>query len=151
MKKILPVKAKCAVTLYPHHSLPLCIPCVNDGTIGWYMNNFINVFYRYEYPTVYDYTDYLCVYKGLLDIDSFTMSTALDCSNKDDFVKYINSHKYVYVWVDQYYIKATEYYQQEHNIHPVLVYGYDLNGGIYFCKCFSNQYTMQKLTLMNYI
>lgn len=65
------------------------------------------------------------------------MSTALDCSNKDNFVKYINSHKYVYVWIDQYYIKATEYYQQEHNIHPVLVYGYDLNGGIYFCKCFS--------------
>lgn len=137
MKKLLPINHKAPITLYPHHSLPLTIPCINDKTMGWYMNNFINIFYRYEYPTVYDYTDYLCFYQGIMDVDTLTISSALKLSSKESFIDFINSDQYIYVWVDQYYIAATEHYQKNHDIHPVLIYGYDLDASVYYCKCFS--------------
>lgn len=45
------------------------------------MNNFINIFYRYEHPTFYDYTDYKCFYSGIMDTDAFTFDTALQFNN----------------------------------------------------------------------
>lgn len=137
VKKILPVNLKVDVTLYPHHSLPLCIPFINENTKSWYMNNFINVFYRYEYPTVYDYTDYKNFYTGVMDVDTFTVSTALNFISEKCFKEFLNDDKYIYAWADQYYIPATQFYENEHNIHPILIYGYDADDKIYFCKCFS--------------
>lgn len=125
------------MTLYTHHSLPLLIPFISPKTEGWYMNNFINIFYRYEYPSFYDYTDYKCFYSGVMDIDTFTYSTALCFNTIDFFTECISSNKYIYAWVDQYYISATPFYEIKHDIHPILVYGCDSKRSVYHCKCFS--------------
>lgn len=124
------------MTLYTHHSLPLLIPFISPKTEGWYMNNFINIFYRYEYPSFYDYTDYKCFYSGIMDIDTFTYSTALCFNTIDFFTECISSNKYIYAWVDQFYISATPFYEKKHDIHPILIYGYDLKRSVYHCKCF---------------
>ncbi len=137
MKKQLPILSKPDITLYTHHSLPLTIPFLNEMTKGWYMNNFINIFYHYEYPTFFDYTDYKIFYDGVLDTDSFTYSTALQLNTNEWFVRFIKSEKYIYAWVDQYYISATEYYHKRHDVHPILIYGYDLITNVYYCKLFS--------------
>lgn len=131
------INDKADMTLYTHHSLPFLIPFVSPQTEGWYMNNFINIFYRYEHPSFYDYTDYKCFYSGIMDIDTFTYSTALRFNTIDFFVECISSNKYIYAWVDQYYISATPFYETKHDIHPILVYGYDSKRSVYHCKCFS--------------
>ena len=125
------------MTLYTHHALPLLIPFIGSQTEGWYMNNFINVFYRYEYPSFYDYTDYKCFYSGIMDIDTFTYSTALCFNTIDFFTECISSNKYIYAWVDQYYISATPFFEIKHDVHPILIYGYDSKRLVYHCKCFS--------------
>ena len=131
------IRDKSDMTLYTHHALPLLIPFIGPQTEGWYMNNFINICYRYEYPSVYDYTDYKCFYSGIMDIDTFTYSTALCFNTIGFFTECISSNKYIYAWVDQYYISATPFYERWHDIHPVLIYGYDANRLVYHCKCFS--------------
>ena len=125
------------MTLYTHHSLPLLMPFISPKTEGWYMNNFINIFYRYEHPSFYDYTDYKCFYSGIMDIDTLTYSTALCFNTIGFFTKCISSNKYIYAWVDQFYISATPFYEKKHDIHPILIYGYDLKRSVYHCKCFS--------------
>lgn len=133
----LPLNDKIDITLYTHHSLPLLIPFVHSQTEGWYMNNFINIFYRYEHPSFYDYTDYKCFYSEVMDIDTLTYTTALSLNTVCFFVDCISSEKYIYAWVDQYYISATPYFNREHNVHPILIYGYDTNMSVYHCKCFT--------------
>ena len=100
------------------------------------MNNFINIFYRYEHPTFYDYTDYKCFYLGIMDTDTFTFDTALQFNTTDFFKKCICSNKYIYAWVDQFFVSATPHHNREHNIHPILVYGFDEDREVYHCKCF---------------
>ena len=131
------INDKVDMTLYTHHALPLLIPFIGSQTEGWYMNNFINVFYRYEYPSFYDYTDYKSFYTGIMDIDTFTYSTVLRFNTIEFFTECLSSNKYIYAWVDQYYISATPFYERGHDIHPVLIYGYDANRSVYHCKCFS--------------
>ncbi len=131
------INDKADMTLYTHHSLPLLIPFISPQTEGWYMNNFINIFYRYEYPSFYDYTDYKCFYSGIMDVDTLTYATALQINTIDFFLKCISSDKYIYAWVDQYYISATPFYKIKHEVHPILVYGYDTDRSVYHCKCFS--------------
>ncbi len=137
VQKCLPIKDQSDVTLYTHHALPLLIPFINMETEGWYMNNFINIFYRYEHPSFYDYTDYKYFYSEIMDVDTLTYATALQFNTVDFFTKCISSDKYIYAWVDQYYISATSYYEKKHDVHPILIYGYDDNMSVYHCKCFS--------------
>lgn len=132
----LPIQEKAEITLFTHHSLPLLIPFITPQTEGWYMNNFINIFYRYEHPTFYDYTDYKCFYSGIMDTDAFTFDTALQFNTTDFFKKCICSNKYIYAWVDQFFVSATPHHDREHNIHPILIYGFDEDREVYHCKCF---------------
>lgn len=132
----LPIQEKAEITLFTHHSLPLLIPFITPQTEGWYMNSFINIFYRYEHPTFYDYTDYKCFYSGIMDTDTFTFDTALQFNTTDFFKKCICSNKYIYAWVDQFFVSATPHHDREHNIHPILIYGFDEDWEVYHCKCF---------------
>ena len=66
MRKILPTVKKSKITLYTHHALPLQIPFITKETESWFMSCFINVFYRYEFPTFYDYTDYNVFYRDIM-------------------------------------------------------------------------------------
>lgn len=45
------------INLFTHHSLPLLIP-VSEEFDYWRLCNFINIFYHFDYPTSFDYTDY---------------------------------------------------------------------------------------------
>ena len=137
MRKILPTVKKSKITLYTHHALPLQIPFITKETESWFMSCFINVFYRYEFPTFYDYTDYNVFYRDIMYRDSLTYSTALTLNTRENFFSFIGDEKYIYAWVDQYYISATPYYQIEHNIHPILIYGYDSSESVYLCRCFT--------------
>ena len=137
MRKILPTVKKSKITLYTHHALPFQIPFITKETESWFMSCFINVFYRYEFPTFYDYTDYNVFYRDIMYRDSLTYSTALTLNSRENFFSFIGDEKYIYAWVDQYYISATPYYQIEHNIHPILIYGYDSSESVYLCRCFT--------------
>ena len=136
-RKILQISHQTDITLFTHHTLPLLIPFINDHTAGWYMNNFINIFYRHEHPSFFDYCDYKRFYQDVLDTDRLTYSTALLINEPQWFIKLINEDKYIYAWVDQFYISSSIYYNKRHDIHPVLIYGYDMDLNVYFCKCFS--------------
>lgn len=137
MKKLLDISHNKEITLFTHHSIPLQIPIVNEKTIGWYMSCFLNIFYRYEYPQGFDYTDYKDFYNYIFDKDVFTSEYARTINTPIHFSSFIEQDKYIYAWVDQYYISSTQYFNCEHNIHPIMIYGYDDERDIYFCIGFS--------------
>ena len=137
MKKILPLHKNNDIGLYTHHSLPLQIPMVNDNTYGWYMTCFINIGFRYDYPHFFDYLDYKNFYEYLTDRDILTYSMIPYINDVDHFKQFIDAEKYIYAWVDQYFISGTSCYNMYHDIHPVLIYGYNEEKNVYYCLAFS--------------
>lgn len=137
MRKLLDVCPNKDITLYTHHSIPLQIPIVKDNVKGWFMSCFINIMYRYEYPQYFDYTDYKIFYDYIFDKDVMTASFIPSINTKEHFSSFIEQDKYIYAWIDQFYISSTQYFDNEHNIHPVMIYGYDDEKDIYYCVGFS--------------
>lgn len=146
-EKKLPILEKAEITLFTHYSLPLLIPFIDHRTIGWYMQNFINIFYRNELPAVLEYCDYKLFYQEVLDTDRFTYDTARLFNKPEWFVKFIDEGKYIYAWVDQYYLSANVFYRRDHDIHPVLIYGYNNDTSEYYCKCFSVKNSVYDATI----
>ena len=54
------------INLFTHHSLPLLIP-VSEEFDYWRLCNFINIFYHFDYPTSFDYTDYHITEKKIIE------------------------------------------------------------------------------------
>ncbi len=134
--KVLTVWETKDITLFTHHLLPLQIPIKLYGLEHWWMSNFINIQYRYDHPTFYDYTDYKVFYDHLFDSSSLTFEDARHMNCPDYFIDFIEHDKYIYAWVDNYYIRASVHYEKNHDIHPILVYGYDAQRKVYFMNGF---------------
>ena len=137
MKKILPIKKHNEIKLFTHHSIPLCMPLISEFTEAWYMSCFVNIVYKYDQFQYFDYVDYKMFYEYAVDRDILCASTIPLINNEDFFSTVINQGKYIYSWLDQYYISTTEYYEAKHDIHPIMIHGYDDEKNVYHCVAFS--------------
>ena len=137
--KVLPTRENRAITLFTHHLLLLQIPIVEYGLEDWWMSNFINLHYRFECPTFYEYTDFEMFYKDLFDSSKLTFEDARRFNNPETFTEFIEQGKYIYAWIDNYYLGVSIHYQKRHDIHPILIYGYDNEQKVYYIKGFDTE------------
>ena len=136
--KVLPTRENRAITLFTHHLLLLQIPIVEYGIEDWWMSNFINLHYRFECPTFYEYTDFEVFYRDLFDTSKLTFEDSRHFNNPECFTDFIEQDKYIYAWIDNYYLGVSIHYQQKHDIHPILIYGYDNDQKVYYIKGFDS-------------
>ncbi|WP_139209369.1 hypothetical protein [Paenibacillus sp. OK003] len=107
----------------------------NDDYLPWLYSNFISIgintcddtiyftdhFSFFEYGRGYTSCPWLEVEKPAHKlIYSFYKSNI-----KDALLSYLNQDKYVWLYLDQYYIPQSENHLKKHRDHSVLVYGYD--------------------------
>ncbi|MFR1518478.1 MAG: discoidin domain-containing protein [Clostridia bacterium] len=113
-----------SITLYTHHSLLQLIPGIDDLQY-WWLCNFINVFYHYDYPTSYDYTDYKRYYDGIFDITKMNYDDLLLLDHKVFWKKQLLNQKYIYLWLNLKYLYSSCSYLIIDDYHPILIYGFE--------------------------
>ena len=137
MKKILPIKQREDIKLFTHHAIPMQIPMVCNLTMGWYMSCFVNIVYKYDKTQYFNYTDYKMFYQYAIDKDILSNSAISDINDKENFLHFIEQEKYIYAWIDQYYVSTSVYGGKVHDIHPMMIYGVDEEADVYYCVAFS--------------
>ena len=123
------------ITTYTGHAHLLSVLGLNKDTYPWIFSNYIQIYsnkdlhkeawadfyfpYPFELRTV-DTCHWMATQKLLRNI-------VLDIW--DNFVEaimfFINKEMYLHVMVDQYYIPNTRYYNLNHNLHDIFIYGYN--------------------------
>ena len=134
--KVLPIRETKDIKLFTHHLLRLQIPFKEMGLEDWWMSNFFNIHYRYENPPFYEYTDFENFYKYMYDDTKLSFSDVRHFNDVEHFTEFIEQGKYIYAWIDNYYLGASIHYQKRHDIHPILIYGYDNTKQVYYIKGF---------------
>lgn len=125
------------ITLYTTHSLVLPVIRANKTLESMFYSYFINIFYKSEIPSAWDYTDYKLFYSQLSNETRFNYNSPIDFNNMEQFKRFLSNGYYAFVWIDYFYISPTEFYGNIHDIHPILVYGFDTIEEKYICKIFN--------------
>lgn len=114
----------------------------DESYLPWFYSNFISIgintcddtLYFTDHFTFFEYGDggsscpWLEVYKPPHKTIYYQYSFQI----KDVLKHYLNQNKYVWLYLDQFYIPQSSYYQKIHKEHSVLVYGYDDATNIFY-------------------
>ena len=121
---ILPINNSRALQLNPNLGIILA-----SDMEGWFLERFINIFMN---GTTLDYVDNVN-YAGVIG--------GQRCYSYEEVQEYgiiniieseINRDNFIHIWVDEISIPNSMRYQKEHFVHPLMIYGYDLEQHI--CK-----------------
>lgn len=128
MKKILPVHQPMIST---HTSYGAIFSIIPKSALSWVMNNFIQINYVYDWNMV-TFDGHKLLMSNCPSIIFFNEEGNYCCENempdlKKIIIESINENKYLFIYVDRYYIDCTDLYYRHHMPHEIFVYGYDLN------------------------
>lgn len=126
---VLPITKFTDVSLFQNHVLLMQIPFINNLTYPWFCCSFINI-YNYAGHT-YDYTDNESFYEVSSYNSAITYQDTSSFNTKQNFIDIINKNNYIFLWVDKYYLPGTTAHNNYHDVHPVLIYGFDLKSALY--------------------
>lgn len=102
----------------------------SNGMYNWFYERFVNIGIVTPGEFLIEFTDIITsVYKNLLD---YTVEGKYEDFNnmidiKNLIVNRIENEQYISMWVDFFSIPISINYDQSHFVHPVIIYGYDLN------------------------
>ncbi|MBQ9162088.1 MAG: hypothetical protein IJX74_02320 [Clostridia bacterium] len=131
---ILDVSKNKSLTAFAKGLLHMQLPFYTDLIKPWLYCHFINIYYC---PRGYmNYVDDVN-YGEILDIQDVGFDRYYELNRKECFIRAICEGRYIQVWVDNYYISTSPFYEKYHDIHPVLVYGYDPT--TYYCARFDKR------------
>ena len=125
------------ITLYTTHSLILPVARKNKEIKNRFYSHFVNIFYKNDIPCAWDYTDYKSFYFQLFNETRLMYNSPIEYNNVSIFKDILFQGYYIFVWVDNYYISQSEFYNKIHDIHPILIYGMNIKQQKYICKIFS--------------
>lgn len=131
---VLPITYHTDISLFQNHALLMQIPLINDFLYPLFCCNFINI-YNYN-GDKYDYTDNESFYKQCSYCSCITYQNISIFNKRQMFINIINKNCYIFFWTDEYYLPGTKAYNIYHDVHPVLIYGYDTNTSLYICALF---------------
>lgn len=131
---VLPITNFTDVSLFQNHVLLMQIPLINDYSYPWFCCNFINI-YNYD-GNRYDYTDNESFYEQASHHSCITYQNISIFNTKEIFIEIINKNNYIFLWVDKYYLPGAIAYNNFHDVHPVLIYGFDSKSNLYHCAFF---------------
>ncbi len=144
-KYLLPITGRSDITLFQNHALLMQVPLVNEYTYPWYYCNFINIFY-YKL-CYYEYTDHINFYEKPSCYSRIQFRDIQQFNHMDRFIDTIDQNRYIYFWADKYDVEGTNAYQRWHDIHPILIHGYDRAAATYDCSFFEIRSGLHTMSL----
>lgn len=128
VRNSLPISHSKELTVLSKEMLHMQLPFHNEFFFPWFYCHFINIYY------------YLDTYFNYIDSDSFTeifdaivldFSQVVEFNTPETVRNGIDRGYYFFAWINNYYNPKSEFYLRVNDIHPVLVYGYDMTNEIY--------------------
>lgn len=114
----------------------------DESYLPWYYSNFISLgintcddtLYFTDHFTFFEYGDGLssCPWLEVYKPPHKTIYYEYIFRIKDTLIGYLNQNKYVWLYLDQFYIPQSNSYQKIHKEHSILVYGYDDEANIFY-------------------
>lgn len=134
-KKTLPLsQIPTKLTHVPFHLLYFQIPFLSEAILPWYYANFINTVYIHG--QYFDYTDDQSFYENIFEYSSLDKNGFIPYNTSNVFVNYIKQDFYIISLIDNFYNSASQYYAVNHDVHHILIYGYDEEKQLYSCVFF---------------
>jgi hypothetical protein len=118
-----------------HHAYPLTAAQVHKDFLAWFYSNYIQLEYDLDNLRLNFFTNIIlgnCVLCPILDYKILDLEF-LHLSHIDiiDFiVDSINMGYYVTTYLDEYFVPKRNAYQNHHNRHDTMIFGYDLNNKV---------------------
>lgn len=102
----------------------------------WIFNNFIQIRYAHGWGIFsFDSHQFLlstCPGISFYNLPQEIVISKWGTSLKQVITEAIDMGYYLYIYADRYYLACTDYYQKEHLMHELLVYGYDLDQNLIY-------------------
>lgn len=128
------------ITIFSKELLHMQLPFFNEEYNPWFYSHFINIYYCPDgfmnYPDERRFSD-------IFEIKNIGFEAFAGMNSKESFVHSIQKGFYIHIWVDNFWVSNSVYYNRYHDVHPVLIYGYDLNKNTYKCARFEMQKALE--------
>lgn len=124
------------ITVFQKLLLPLQAVFPDTDDAYWLYSHYINIYYCRSY--FLQYTDENAAF-DLFDSITADFYQFGDSNRADTFQDAIRRGHYIYIWIDNFHNSTSRYYHNRyefHDVHPILIYGYDRGKGIYYCVGF---------------
>ena len=141
---ILNISNRDDITLFPKDLLHLQLPFDKAIFFFFFYCHFINIYY-FSLGFM-DYVDE-ARFCEIIDIQNLDFDCSVNFNSENCFQEAILQNSYVYSWVDNYLISTSPYFKQIHDIHPILIYGFDNLNKVYYCSRFSSNKGLEKTTI----
>lgn len=127
MKK-LPLNTTSALQINPNLGIIL-----SADMMGWFYERYVNIFMN---GTTIDYVDNVN-YAGLIAVQRHYRYDDIIASGIISIIKKeLDNGYYMHVWVDEFALPQSIRYNNNHFVHPLMVYGYDDTKRVLFCVFF---------------
>lgn len=125
------------IAVYQYYAFPLAVIALYDDCLPWFYSSYINVRCNKISEGSKDFwMDFYDgnIMGGIPCLDYFIEDKTFLTKDLTAFIRYIilaiDNEKYVYTYVDVYYVPNTKAYNTHHFIHDILILGYSEEGFI---------------------
>ena len=136
----MPISKRKDISVFSKELLHMQLPLFTEEYYPWFYSHFINIYYCPDgfmnYPDERRFSD-------IFEIKNIGFEASAGMNSKESFVHSIQKGFYIHIWVDNFWITNSEYHKIHHDVHPVLVYGYDLDKNVYLCARFDMQKVLE--------
>lgn len=109
---------------------------MNEDLWPWIFNNFIQIRYAHGWG-IFSFDSHQFLLNTCPGISFYNLPQEIVISKWGTSLRHVITEAidmgyYLYIYADRYYIATTDYYQKEHLMHELLVYGYDLDRNLIY-------------------
>lgn len=143
-KLILPTNEFKKITVLSKKLLHGQLPFEGEFFEPWFHCHFINIYYCCK--SYLNYTDEHAFDKiyDCLNLDYNNLSVF---NNERTFIDSLNKGYYIYAWIDNFFNSGSKYFEKYHDVHPVLIYGYNLDEQLYYGCMFDTERSLYYINM----
>lgn len=142
----LPVIIQEDMSTYLFLALPMCVLRIEDKLEPWFYENFVNIYMKE--PNDFLYIGYDFRNDGIFDpfkAESISFKRLAPENIVDAVYNAMKANSYCYIFLDEYYIEASNYYRKNKRIHDSLIYGYDAEKDCFLAIAMNHNERLDKL------
>ena len=126
---ILPIEKKPVIRAYLHYAFPHSVMLTQKYSYEWIINHYIQMVYDPVSSCPYDYHEFLYECWPCLKVNRLDRRLVEELTDVTGFlIRNLQAGVYTVAWTDSYEIPDSAFYQQEHQTHGVLLFGYEPPG-----------------------
>ncbi len=136
----MPISKRKDISVFSKELLHMQLPFFTEEYFPWFYSHFINIYYCPDgfmnYPDERRFSN-------IYEIKNIGYEAFSGMNSKEGFLHSMQKGFYIHIWVDNFWISNSVYYHKYHDVHPVLIYGYDLDDQTYKCARFEMQKALE--------